>query len=696
METQKSKNHIVALISLVILSLFCHQSLAREMAKSSIGSYEVKIAASEPRIEFRGTWLPYENELLRLGEKKDYRYVIKNIGGGSLDYAIDIISTHGTDMFSLSKTTGSLKTGEVDTIWVDYDVDLLRTGRHDGHFVVRSNSQYSSNAFRYYSIKVKDVLYRINAGYWKDVPDDPMPWSEDSKNNPSPFVNAHEIGFSTASAELMYGYNALASKSRVNNSNHNMEWDFPVAVNGNYSVLLIFAESQNTSYELGERVFDVEMEGKKVLDDFDIISFAGKGFRAFIRFDIMVFDGNLDIDFINNRGAALISAIEIESFGSEPANNIPVNYHQVDFHEPLWVMEGTELRLPLRGSDLDGDSIYFDVALDYELMEFTTVIDNGDGTGEIIMSPDYGDATEIGYELYFGYNLLDPIMDYYDGHLVFGRLEVGKAFFGTSLYRVNSGGQSYLGWREDTQSNSSNYVNNEDFEFITKSFSGGFANNTDAPDFIFEKTRVNTSQKDMKWSFPMKDGMYMVNLYFIDKDMKLGQRIFDVDIEGQPTLVNFDIFSEVGNGRAVKKTFQTAVTDGNLNIDFRAIKSKALISGINIQYAGPIQSNQAVASAYELEKNLFVDNVPLNEAEISPNPLGSNLEVRLPYENSGEVKVTIVDTSGRIHFEGLQNSLYATKQHTFDLSNTDLTPGVYLVKIETEEAGSWLVKALKR
>ena len=67
--------------------------------------------------------------------------------------------------------------------------------------------------------------------------------------------------------------------------------------NGNYKVVLHFAEIYDGTDEVGQRVFNVFVEGTKVLDEFDITEQVG-AYKAVARsFDVTVTDGFVDITF---------------------------------------------------------------------------------------------------------------------------------------------------------------------------------------------------------------------------------------------------------------------------------------------------------------------------------------------------------------------------------------------------------------
>jgi len=80
-------------------------------------------------------------------------------------------------------------------------------------------------------------------------------------------------------------------------------------------------------------------------------------------------------------------------------------------------------------------------------------------------------------------------------------------------------------------------------------------------------------------------GNYQVTLKFAEiflANPAPGGRVFNVQIEGNTVLPNFDIFFECGYRTACDKTFTIKLTDGQLNIDFIPLVNDAIISAIEI------------------------------------------------------------------------------------------------------------------
>jgi hypothetical protein len=85
------------------------------------------------------------------------------------------------------------------------------------------------------------------------------------------------------------------------------------APNGSYTVTLHFAETYDGIFDAGERLFDVTIEGKTVLKDFDPFKAAGgKSNTAISRsFEIKLSDGVVNIGFVMDIQNPMINGIEI-------------------------------------------------------------------------------------------------------------------------------------------------------------------------------------------------------------------------------------------------------------------------------------------------------------------------------------------------------------------------------------------------
>ncbi|NKI31971.1 ExeM/NucH family extracellular endonuclease [Croceivirga thetidis] len=132
-------------------------------------------------------------------------------------------------------------------------------------------------------------------------------------------ADAFFTGGSTASNSGL----AVPELHRTERSSPTKEFGYELPlVNGQYEVTLYFTEifwGLGTRPGVGARVFDVQLEGSTVLDDFDIVADSGAGVAVSKTFTITVLDGQFDLylESLGSDGAnqPTLSGIEIVSLG---------------------------------------------------------------------------------------------------------------------------------------------------------------------------------------------------------------------------------------------------------------------------------------------------------------------------------------------------------------------------------------------
>ena len=92
---------------------------------------------------------------------------------------------------------------------------------------------------------------------------------------------------------------------------------------GSFIVRLYFVEPQHTV--AGARVFDVALQGKPVLTNFDIFVAAQGRMKCLVKeFTDAQLDGECTLTFTTHRGKSLLSGIELVSTGL-PLDPLPEN-----------------------------------------------------------------------------------------------------------------------------------------------------------------------------------------------------------------------------------------------------------------------------------------------------------------------------------------------------------------------------------
>jgi hypothetical protein len=89
------------------------------------------------------------------------------------------------------------------------------------------------------------------------------------------------------------------------------DWSFPVTSGASLTVRLYFANQYDGTSQVGQRVFDVSIDGTTVLDDFDIVAAAGNRTGTMKSFTVTGDSDGLDIDLRNVTENALIDGIEV-------------------------------------------------------------------------------------------------------------------------------------------------------------------------------------------------------------------------------------------------------------------------------------------------------------------------------------------------------------------------------------------------
>ncbi len=222
--------------------------------------------------------------------------------------------------------------------------------------------------------------------------------------------------------------------------------------------------------------------------------------------------------------------------------------------------------------------------------------------------------------------------------------------------RINCGGENHIDalgnvFLADTFYNES---------LTTYAFSQeNFINNT--AENILYQTERNAYLNDLQYDIPVNaNATYRVLLHFAELYWtSTNSRVFDIKIEGETVLNDFDIFAEAGQNTALVKEFVVSVADTSLYIEMIAQTNAAKISAIEI-----IRDDNAVPNTppifslseneilleqdFEHTENIIVtpEEVPFDEQyqivtySLSPaNVDFANVSID---ENSGNISISAV------------------------------------------------------
>ena len=153
-----------------------------------------------------------------------------------------------------------------------------------------------------------------------------------------------------------------------------------------------------------------------------------------------------------------------------------------------------------------------------------------------------------------------------------------------NAFRINAGGPAY------TVSGNRLFLSDQYFKGGTSSVRGldaGFVNNSE-DDPLYWRGRFGSS---FSYDIPAGNGTYEVTLHFSEPYWGYGagrggagSRKFNVDVEGDRKLTEYDIFARAGGAnRAVAEQFTVSVTDGVLNLLFtKGSADLAYVSAIEV------------------------------------------------------------------------------------------------------------------
>ncbi|OWW27408.1 hypothetical protein B4Q04_07075 [Zobellia sp. OII3] len=229
---------------------------------------------------------------------------------------------------------------------------------------------------------------------------------------------------------------------------------------------------------------------------------------------------------------------------------------------------------------------------------------------------------------------------------------------GDFALRINAGGPQLT-------HNGEVYVADRDF------VGGKSYTNTSAEVPELYKTERSALPPNFGYDIPLANGEYQVTLHFAEifwgatggRTGAVGKRVFDVVMEGNTILDDYDIFDEVGPQTVVTRTFDLTLVDGVLNLGFDA--------------NAPDGQNEPKLSAIEIVSVGAVNEAPV--AFASATPLNGVAPLEVNFNGSGSIDDVEV-VSYTWDFKDGGSSTQMNPVHTF------VDPGVYEVSLTVADA----------
>lgn len=175
------------------------------------------------------------------------------------------------------------------------------------------------------------------------------------------------------------------------------------------------------------------------------------------------------------------------------------------------------------------------------------------------------------------------------------------------------------------------------------------------------QTERTANPPEFSYDIPVEDGTYQVTLYFAELYWGAtgggtggeGIRIFDVTLDGNLVLDDFDMNADSGPETPIAKTFETNVDDGEINLYFAALPETG-------------GANQPKVSAIEIV------HIPSNQApvaNVSATPLSGKAPLEVSFTGSNSSDDTAI-TSYSWDFKDGTGSMEPNPVHTFTQQGT--------------------------
>ena len=154
---------------------------------------------------------------------------------------------------------------------------------------------------------------------------------------------------------------------------------------------------------------------------------------------------------------------------------------------------------------------------------------------------------------------------------------------GTYAARINAGGANF------TDGGGNLYVADQAYTAGSFGFVGGTANTFTNPiggttdDALYQALRRTSTTTSFSYRFDVPNGNYAVTLHLMAPATGTGSFIMDVSAEGTLIFNDLNVNTEAGGTfQALIKTFNVAVSNGTLDLDFVRVNKQALVSGIAV------------------------------------------------------------------------------------------------------------------
>ncbi len=219
------------------------------------------------------------------------------------------------------------------------------------------------------SIPANDVLYRVNAGGPAlTATDGLLNWDADTNATPSGYHNTGGSTNSIASNTITLDASvpagtplaAFTDRRYDPSAAPEMMWNFPVTAGTQVEVRLSFVARDWAYHAVGERVFDIKIDGVTVADDYDTVAAVGYKVGHTLKFPVTS-DGTVNIEFLHGVFDPAVDAVEIVRTSAGTGNGVAKRAYDGTTAGALTAVGGADGTAwqNLRGAFLIDNTLYY-------------------------------------------------------------------------------------------------------------------------------------------------------------------------------------------------------------------------------------------------------------------------------------------------------------------------------------------------
>lgn len=540
-----------------------------------------------------------------------------------------------------------------------------------------------------------------------------------------------------------YKSNSVNELFQTSSYAKNLIYSVPVP-DGKYTVKTYHSENYfggaGPSAEVGQRVFDIIIEGELMKDDFDMYTKSGNSEVVLTFENVEVKDGKLEIELVASANNAVISGFAILPSSDEPPSGANLedaifinagSLFDVIYEDDRFVSDyriGSFSKSDMNTDITSSDDPLFQSYRFAKDLSYAVPVSNGLYTvityhfenyfgkngpaareGRRVFNISIEDkAVKTGFDMFVENNNEETVLIFEGIQVKDGVLNLDLA--ATSNNAVISGIAIIpmdLAMAKIAQENNDfslliNTGSYEDVEHEGKSYKSEFSNkylaeksiiaeNINAsPDPLYQTYRYG---KNLRYEIPVTNGTYSVvthhhETFFGHSNSGAGpnRRVFDVLLEGNVVKKGLDLFKENSNRPVTLKFDEVVVTDGILNLDMIASRDNAIISGFEIWGVSgkTVQegANLRIFNTDSLEAVEEGENVSLaggSSIKLYPNPAKSEVSLAVNQE-VGDFAILIHNMNGQLA-SNYDSNILQSRNGEFIIPIHHLQKGVYLVTL---------------